>query len=72
MIPSSFCSPELLAHIVYEKICQSCDAAPEQWYLPILKKMHEMLFAGDMIHTDEMRIQVLNEEGRKATAESKM
>ena len=47
-------------------------AAAEQWCLPIVQKMHEMLLAGDVIHADETRIQVLHEEGRKATAESKM
>ena len=28
MIPGSFCSPELLAHIIYEKICQGRTAVP--------------------------------------------
>ena len=97
MIPGSFCSPELLAHIVYEKYAKAVPlhrqekdlaskhipllkatmsnwvgAAAEKWCLPIVQRMHEMLLAGDVIHADETRIQVLHEEGRKATAESKM
>jgi len=97
MISGSFCSPELLAHIVYEKYAKAVPlhrqekdlaskhipllkatmsnwvmAAAEQWCLPIVQKMHEMMLAGNVIHADETRIQVLHEEGRKATAESKM
>ena len=97
MIPGSFCSPELLAHIVYEKYAKAVPlhrqekdlaskhipllkatmsnwvmAAAEQWCLPIVQKMHELLLASSVIHADETRIQVLHEEGRKATAESKM
>lgn len=97
MIPGSFCSPELLAHIVYEKYAKAVPlhrqerdlaskhipllkatmsnwvmTAAEQWCLPIVQKMHEVLLAGNVIHADETRIQVLHEEGRKATAESKM
>ena len=97
MIPGSFCSPELLAHIVYEKYAKAVPlhrqekdfsskhipllkatmsnwvgAAAEKWCLPIVEEMHRLLLAGDVIHADETRIQVLHEEGRKATAESKM
>ena len=97
MIAGSFCSPELLAHIVYEKYAKAVPLhrqekdlaskhipllkttmsnwvgiAAEQWCLPIVQKMHELLIAGNVIHADETRIQVLHEEGRKATAESKM
>ena len=97
MIPGSFCSPELIAHIIHEKYAKAVPlhrqekdlaskhipllkatmsnwvmAAAEQWCLPIVQKMHEMLLASSVIHADETRIQVLHEEGRKATAESKM
>lgn len=97
MIPGSFCSPELLAHIVYEKYAKAVPlhrqekdfsskhipllkatmsnwvgAAAEKWCLPIVEEMHRLLLAGDVIHADETCIQVLHEEGRKATAESKM
>lgn len=40
--------------------------------MPIVQEMHRMLIDGEVIHADETRIQVLHEEGRKATAESKM
>ena len=97
MIPGSFCSPELLAHIVYEKYAKAVplhrqekdfrskhvsllkatmsnwvSKAAQDWCLPIVEKMREMLLAGEVIHADETRIQVLHEEGRKATTESKM
>ena len=97
MIPGSFCSPELLAHIVYEKYGKAVPlhrqekdlaskhipllkatmsnwvgAAAEQWCLPVVQKMRELLLAGNVIHADETRLQVLHEEGRKATAESRM
>ncbi|ADU21930.1 IS66 family transposase [Ruminococcus albus] len=97
MIPGSFCSPELLAHIIYEKYAKAvplhrqekdlaskhipllkatmsnwvCTAA-EKWCMPIVQEMHRLLLCGDVVHADETRIQVLHEEGRKATAESKM
>ncbi len=97
MIPGSFCSPELLAHIVYEKYGKAVPLhrqekdlaskhipllkatmsnwigiAAEQWCKPIVQKMHELLLAGTVIHADETRLQVLHEEGRKATSESRM
>lgn len=97
MIPHSFCSPELMAHIVYEKYAKAVPlhrqekdfaskhipllratmsnwvmTAAEQWCLPIVEEMKRMLLAGEIIHADETRIQVLHEAGRKATAESKM
>ena len=34
--------------------------------------MHELLLAGQVIHADETPVQVLHEEGRKATTDSKM
>ena len=97
IIPHSFCSPDLLAHIVYEKFCKAvplhrqekdfkskgipllkatmsnwvCYAA-EKWCEPIVQEMHRILIEGDVIHADETRIQVLHEEGRKATTESRM
>ena len=46
--------------------------AAEKWCVPIVREMHRLLLAGEVIHADETRIQVLHEEGRKATAESKM
>lgn len=97
MIPGSFCSPELLSHIVYEKYAKAVPLhrqekdfkskhilllkatmsnwvgkAAQDWCLPIVEKMREILLAGEVIHADETRIQVLHEEGRKATSESKM
>ena len=44
----------------------------EKWCLPIVQKMHELLLAGQVIHADETRIQVLHEDGRDATTDSKM
>lgn len=82
MIPGSFYSPELLAHIVYEKYAKAVPLhrqekdlaskhipllkatmsnwvgiAAEQWCMPIVQKMHEMLLSGDVIHADETRIE---------------
>ena len=97
MIPGSYCSPELLAHIIYEKYAKSVPLhrqqkdfnskkipllkatmsnwvgqAAEKWCLPIVDKMHELLIAGNIIHSDDTTIQVLHEEGRKATSVSRM
>lgn len=97
MIPHSFCSPELLAHIIYEKFAKAvplyrqekdftskgipllratmsnwvCIAA-EQWCIPIAKEMMKRLVAGNVIHADETVLQVLHEDGRKATTDSRM
>ena len=97
MLPRSFCSPELLAHIVYEKYGKAVplhrqekdfaskgiqllkatmsnwigDAA-DQWCMPIVRGMRELLLAGQVIHADETTVQVLHEEGRKPTAKSRM
>ena len=97
MIPHSFCSPELAAHIIYEKFAKTvplyrqekdfnskgvpllratmsdwvCIAA-EQWCLPVYEKMSALLIAGNIIHADESVLQVLHEEGRKATTDSRM
>ena len=97
MIPGSFCSPELLAHIVYEKFCKAvplhrqekdfiskgipllkatksnwvCYAA-EKWCAPIVQNMKEKLLSEKIIHADETVFQVLHEEGRKATTDSRM
>ncbi len=97
MIPHSFCSPELAAHIVYEKFAKAvplyrqekdfnskgvpllratmsdwvCIVA-EQWCLPVYEKMSVLLIAGNIIHADESVLQVLHEEGRKATTDSRM
>lgn len=97
MIPGSYCSPELLAHIVYEKFCKAvplhrqekdfksksipllkatmsnwvCYAA-ERWCSPIVQRMQELLISGKIIHADETTIQVLHEEGRKPTSQSRM
>lgn len=97
MIPHSFCSPELAAHIIYEKFARAvplyrqekdfnskgvpllratmsdwvCIAA-EQWCLPVYEKMSALLIAGNIIHADESVLQVLHEEGRKATTDSRM
>ena len=97
MIPGSFCSPELLAHIVYEKYAKAVPlhrqekdlaskhipllkatmsnwilTAAEKWCLPVVEKMHELLLTSSVIHADETPVQVLHEEGRKATTDSKM
>ena len=97
MIPGSFCSPELMAHIVYEKYAKAVPlhrqekdlaskhipllkatmsnwilTAAEKWCLPVVEKMHELLLTSSVIHADETPVQVLHEEGRKATTESKM
>lgn len=97
MIPGSYCSPELLAHIVYEKFCKAvplhrqekdfkskgipllkatmsnwvCYAA-EKWCAPIVQNMKEKLLSEKIIHADETVFQVLHEEGRKATTDSRM
>lgn len=44
----------------------------EQWCLPIVQKMIEILLLSEVIHADETKIQVLREEGRKASSESRM
>ena len=97
MIPGSYCSPKLLAHIVYEKFCKAvplhrqekdfkskgipllkatmsnwvCYAA-EKWCAPIAQNMKEKLLSEKIIHADETVFQVLHEEGRKATTDSRM
>lgn len=97
MIPHSFCSPEMLSHITYEKYCKAvplhrqekdfrskgipllkatmsnwvCTAA-EKWGLPIWEEMRRMLLLGEISHADETVTQVLHEEGRKATTDSRM
>lgn len=97
MIPKSYCSPELLAHIIYEKYAKAVPLhrqekdfgskrvpllkatmsnwvgiAAERWCLPIVQKMQELLIAGQIIHADETTVQVLHEEGRKSTSQSRM
>ena len=97
MIPGSYCSPELLAHIIYEKYGKAVPlhrqekdfsskripllkatmsnwvmTGAEQWCLPIVRKMIEILLLSEVIHSDETVIQVLREEGRKASSESRM
>ena len=97
MIQGSYCSPELLAHIIYEKYGKAVPlhrqekdlaskkipllkatmsnwvlTAAEQWCLPVVRKMTEQLLSSEVIHADETVIQVLHEEGRKATSESRM
>lgn len=97
MIPGSYCSPELLAHIIYEKFCKAvplhrqekdfkskgipllkatmsnwvCYAA-EKWCSPIMRNMKEKLLSEKIIHADETVFQVLHENGRKATTDSRM
>lgn len=97
MIPGSYCSPELLAHIIFEKYGKAVPlhrqekdlaskkipllkatmsnwvlTAAEQWCPPIVRKMTEQLLLSEVIHADETVIQVLHENGRKATSESRM
>ena len=95
MIPGSYCSPELLAHIIYQKYGMAVPlhrqakdlsskgipllkatmsnwvgVAAEKWIMPIVQTMKKQLLSGTVIHADETRIQVLHEEGRKATTDS--
>ena len=97
MIAGSYCSLELLAHIVYEKYGKAVPlhrqekdfsskripllkatmsnwvmTGAEQWCLPIVRRMIEILRLSEVIHADETVIQVLREEGRKASSESRM
>ena len=97
MIPGSYCSPELLAHIIFEKYGKAVPlhrqekdfaskkipllkatmsnwvlTAAEQWCLPVVQKMTGLLLLSEVIHADETVIQVLHENGRKATSESRM
>lgn len=44
----------------------------EHWCLPILEEMHRQLLLSEVIHADETVLQVLHEEGRKATTDSRM
>lgn len=97
MIAHSFCSPELMAHIIYEKYAKAvplhrqekdynakgipllkatmsnwvCYAA-EKWCKPIVDEMHSMLLKEEILHSDDTTVQVLHEEGRKATTKSRM
>ena len=43
-----------------------------RYVLPLIDRMHELLMKRDIIYADETVIQVLNEEGRKATQKSYM
>ncbi len=97
VLPKSFCSPELLAYIIYEKYFkavplerlskqfkeQGCPlstqtlsnwviAAAKLYFSPICDKMHRILLKEPLIHADETVVQVLHEEGRKPTAQSRM
>ena len=97
MIPHSFCSPELLAHILYEKYVmavplerQSKDLkamgmklptatlsnwviyAAENFFEPIYNRMKAKLLTCSVIHADETVVQVLHEQGKKATTDSRM
>ena len=97
MIPGCYCSPELLAHIIFEKYGKAVPlhrqekdfaskkipllkatmsnwvlTAAEQWCLPIVQKMTAQLLLSEVIHADETVIQVLHENGRKTTSESRM
>ena len=97
MIPGSYCSPELLAHILYEKYGKAvplhrqekdfaskgiallkatmsnwAGVAAGQWCMPVVEKMQELLLREQTIHSDETTVQVLHEEGRKATTKSRM
>ena len=40
--------------------------------MPIVQEMHRMLIEGEVIHAHETVFQVLHEEGRKATTNSRM
>ena len=41
-------------------------------FLPVVNRLWELLMKRDLIHCDETRVQVLHEEGRKATTQSYM
>ena len=41
-------------------------------FLPVVDRLWELLMKRDLIHCDETRVQVLHEDGRKATAQSYM
>ena len=46
--------------------------AAEKWCVPIVQNMKEKLLSEKIIHADETVFQVLHEEGRKATIDSRM
>jgi len=97
MIAHSFCSPELLAHIIFDKYCQAVPLyrqekefkalgvelsratmanwviyASKRWAMPVWEVMKSELLTSKVIHADETVVQVLHEEGRKATTDSRM
>ena len=97
LIPHSFCSAELLAHIIYEKYINAVPLYRQEksfknigadisrttmanWIIytalekakPIYSAMKRELLKGDVIHADETPVQVLHEDGRKATSQSRM
>lgn len=44
----------------------------EQWLLPVYNQLHQHLLEESVLHADETTLQVLNEQGRKATSKSYM
>ena len=97
MIPKSFCSPELLAHIIFNKYLQSVPLyrqekefqslgfnlsrttianwiiyAADKWAKPVYAVMKQELLKSPVIHADETTVQVLKEEGKKASTKSRM
>ena len=42
----------------------------ERWLTPLYDKMHDLLIDHDILHADETNLQVLKENGRKATSKS--
>lgn len=96
-ISHSFATPELLAHIIFEKYCQAVPLyrqekefralgvelsrttmanwviyAATKWVIPVCNAMKAELLKSNVIHADETVVQVLHEEGRKATTDSRM
>lgn len=97
MILHSFCSPELLSHIIYGKYVQAMPLyrqekeytalgvslsrttmanwiiyAANKYAKPVWEAMKSELLTGNVIHTDETVVQVLNEPGKKAKTDSRM
>ena len=46
--------------------------AAENWCMPVVNKMHEILLSENIVYADETTLQVLHEDGRKSTSVSRM
>lgn len=47
-------------------------AASRDWLMPLVERLHQKLLQENHLHADETTVQVMNEEGRKNTADSYM